>query len=112
MISIKPLPMTPNFVVALKDMYVNNAIVRFPRRHRFVEIVLRDLAADYRADKYDKQVLKQEALTLWTGVEDNGSVDGRNGAWGMRLTMGIAATIVTGLCIGECTYAICLHCPP
>ena len=27
----------------------------------------------------------------------------------MRLTMGIASTIVTGLCIGECMYAICLY---
>ncbi len=31
---------------------------------------------------------------------------------GMRLTMGIASTIATGLCIGECTYATCLYCPP
>ena len=37
-------------------------------------------------------------------VEDNGSIHDRNGTGGMRLTMGIASTIETGLCIGECTY--------
>ncbi len=36
-----------------------------------------------------------------------------NGTCCMRLTMGIASTIVTGLCgIGECMYAICLYFPP
>ena len=44
---------------------------------------------------------EQEEIAIWTGVIDNGSI---HGTLGMRLTMGIASTIVTGLCIGECMH--------
>ncbi len=70
------------------------------------------LGEDHSVVMARKQALIKEEIALWTSVEGNGFIHYADGTIGHGLAMDIATTIVTGLSSCECTYAICLYCPP
>ena len=45
---------------------------------------------------------KQDEIALWTGIEGNGSIHDRDGNKGLRLTMDMESTVVTGLAASKC----------
>ena len=63
--------------------------------------------SDGTVEELSLWVMKQEEITLWTGVEDNGSVLDGDGTIGHGLTM----DIVRGLSIREHTCYACIAHP-
>ncbi len=56
-VSLRPLPKDErNFLVAHETNNVNNAIMRFSRRHPFVNFTLSQLANNFKASKWGNQV--------------------------------------------------------